>query len=385
MTSMRFFLSLVTLLCLGALAVQTVQAQTAYEFDGAIHWVPDPLDVVDDSIVPGSPFSGSFTLGEMLYEISVIPGHLAVYGVDGYGEFQVEGRHFSQVYFPLYVVVVNDMPTTNPMTGETYNADVWILQGIGSDDGAIDGPHMCSVAFLDYTNQKLAEGDTSYFVPESLEGWFAIDSDGQLVEGAAGIGCNDGMSNPPVYFFQGVMNHYGPGLTIVAEAGSDELAECASPSGTTVMLDGSGSSAPPEAVYSWSEPVTGQTATGVMAEMSFPVGTFQVTLEVSADGKSDTDPVQVFVRDTVAPLIDAAMLPNGNSGHNFDIVATATDTCDPSPVVSARVGAEVDDGGLITIAQPDDEGLVRFMASIVNLVVEAEDSAGNRSTQTASP
>jgi len=79
------------------------------------------------------------------------------------------------------------------------------------------------------------------------------------------------------------------------------------------------------------------------------------------------------------------MVLASNSGHGFSIAAAATDASDPGPAVNAQVGAEVSEGSSITIARPDDTGLVRFMSSMVELAVEAVDTSGNRSTATALP
>jgi hypothetical protein len=152
-----------------------------------------------------------------------------------------------------------------------------------------------------------------------------------------------------------------------------------------VALDGSGSTAPPEATYTWTEPITGQEATGVEAGLQLPLGSYEVTLEVAVDDRSSTDSVSITVRDTTAPTVSAEMVPAGNDGHSFEIVAWATDVCDPSPAISAKVGADVQDGSSITIATPDSEGLVRFMSSMVELAVEAIDASGNWATATAGP
>ena len=270
------------------------------------------------------------------------------------------------------MVIANDWP----VEGEIV--DQWVIQDFSSAD-AISGPHACAILLIDPTASVLEDG--SYFVPRGDEGW----QFGPGFNVTSGFGCRAGLGFPGIPLFNGPFSDFAELPPLIADAGPDISPECSSSDGALVPLDGSDSTAPPEATYTWTEPITGQETTGVAAEMQLPLGTYDVTLEVTVDDRSSTDSLSVTVRDTQPPVISAQMNPAGDNGHNFEIVAQATDVCDPYPMVSASVGAEVDDGNTITIARPEEDGLVRFMSSMVELAVEAVDASGNRSIATATP
>lgn len=90
----------------------------------------------------------------------------------------------------------------------------------------------------------------------------------------------------------------------VANAGSDQTVEATSPSGTSVMLDGSTSSDPDgdPLTHVWVGPFG--TQSGAAVNVTIPLGTHVVTLTVD-DGRGGTssDPVSVTVQDTVAPVV----------------------------------------------------------------------------------
>ena len=128
------------------------------------------------------------------------------------------------------------------------------------------------------------------------------------------------------------------------------MVECTGHDGAIVMLDGSDSS-PSESdggTYDWS--IDGiQIAAGEQPAVLLGLGDHAVTLTVSNDeGQSDADIVEITVQDTTSPIVSAEMSPSGENGHKYDIVATATDTCDPAPIVEAKVGADVGNGASIT-------------------------------------
>lgn len=98
-----------------------------------------------------------------------------------------------------------------------------------------------------------------------------------------------------------------PNQPPVANAGFDQTVECTSNLGTSVTLDGSGSSDPDGAddivSYVWSEGVA-NLGTGVTINTSLSLGTHQITLTVTdAVEETDTDTVQITVQDTTAPVI----------------------------------------------------------------------------------
>jgi hypothetical protein len=120
-----------------------------------------------------------------------------------------------------------------------------------------------------------------------------------------------------------------------ADAGPDQTIEC----GSSVTLNGSGSSDPDgdTLTYTW----TGSfgTLTGAVVTTTLARGTHAVLLTVS-DGKggTDTDEVTITVRDTTAPSLSVALTPSvlWPANHRLvDIVASiqVSDGCDSDPLV----------------------------------------------------
>jgi len=353
----------------------SVNAQTIV-FDGEIFDVSDPT-FVDPAIQPGSAFTGSATFGDNINVVGGIPG-LTVYDVDAEASIVIEGFEFTLQGLGLsaIVVIANDFPI-GPFG---VPADFWLMQTFVDESfEGISVDHGCFVVLQTTDTSRLS--NTDFFVPEDLASWppdFANNI-------GSGMGCSPSPPVPGVTILGGPLFNLARGVSVNADAGSDQNVECASPAGNLVSLDASGSDAPLDALYSWTEPTTGQEVEGILAEMLLPLGVSTVTLTVSIPETSSTDTVAINVRDTVAPNITADMVQAGEQGHKYDIVATASDVCDPAPVVAATVGANVSDGASITVAKPDEEGVVRFMSSMVELNVTATDASGNSATASASP
>ncbi len=94
-----------------------------------------------------------------------------------------------------------------------------------------------------------------------------------------------------------------PNQPPVANAGEDQVVECSSPSGASVVLDGSASYDPDGGIleYNWEGalgPVSGVTAT-----ISLPLGTYDYVLSVTDGIDSSTDSVRITVEDTTPPEI----------------------------------------------------------------------------------
>lgn len=136
----------------------------------------------------------------------------------------------------------------------------------------------------------------------------------------------------------------------IASAGADQSAECGSPAGATVALDGAASSDPDgdRLTYAWSAlGITFDDPTSASPKAIFPIGTTTVTLTVN-DGTVDSTPdtVGITVKDTTAPEITAAWEPvdvEENEGE-FKITYGAADVCDPGPHVRGVVKTPSLDG-----------------------------------------
>jgi len=126
-----------------------------------------------------------------------------------------------------------------------------------------------------------------------------------------------------------------------ADAGPDLVVEATGSDGAMVTLDGSGSSDPDgdALAFGWSCPAG--RATGVRPTVGLPMGTTTVTLTVSdPQGTTATDTVQISVRDTTPPALQAALTRTdkvGGSEGTFLVGYGATDLCS-SPSVTAVMG-----------------------------------------------
>lgn len=164
---------------------------------------------------------------------------------------------------------------------------------------------------------------------------------------------------------QAFINVNGPP---VADAGPDQTVECASPSGTVVTLDGTGSSDPngDTLTFTWTDSFG--TVTGSTPSVTLSLGSSVITLTVSDGLLTDTDTVVVTVLDTTLPDITAPagfmVFANTDGGWTGDIgQAIATDTCD----------ADVDITNDAPTVFPLGDTIVTWTAT---------DDAGNQATET---
>lgn len=155
----------------------------------------------------------------------------------------------------------------------------------------------------------------------------------------------------------------------VADAGANQTVECASHTGTSVTLDGSASSDPDgdTLTFQWTDAnnnVLGSTAT---VNVTAPLGVNTYTLKVTdPGGLFSTATTNVTVEDTTPPVLALSTsnivvtLPTASAtGATVDLagIASASDTCDPSPTIANNAPALFPIGSTtVTLTATDHSG-----------------------------
>lgn len=163
-----------------------------------------------------------------------------------------------------------------------------------------------------------------------------------------------------------------------AAAGPDQHLECQDGI-AFASFDGSSSTDPDGSIadYGW---FLGSTAfaTGVTASRSFPIGTYDVSLQVTDDdGAADTDTVRVFVRDTDDPAIWLAVVSQRLWPPNHQMVRVAggiaaKDSCDPTPSLAVTVTSNEPVSGIGDGNTSPDWNVVRNANGTFDVFVRAE-------------
>lgn len=158
----------------------------------------------------------------------------------------------------------------------------------------------------------------------------------------------------------------------IANAGPDQLIECAGYTGALVTLDGSGSSDPDNDPLTYAWTWAGGSAEGVNPTVSLPFGTTVITLTIS-DGKATaTDTVNLTVTDTTPPITSAT--GGSDNWYNANVISTfsAFDSC--SGVKEMHYSID----GSETVAPGNYASITISTEGIHNVTYYAVDNAGNK-------
>jgi hypothetical protein len=191
-----------------------------------------------------------------------------------------------------------------------------------------------------------------------------------------GSGCMRLDGDPNLALVPAVMR----GSLPTSNAGTDQILEQTSLAGTLATLDGSSSSSPNNAdlIYTWSW--TGGSASGVNPTASFPLGTSTVTLTVDdgygspLDEAQRSDTVSITIVDTTPPVFDfipadVTVEQSTAAGTPVTLVATATDICDASPVITSDAPAIFPLGSTtVTFTATDASGNISSATTTVTVV-----------------
>jgi hypothetical protein len=196
----------------------------------------------------------------------------------------------------------------------------------------------------------------------------------------------------------------------VAIAGPDRAVECASPTGTSVTLNGSGSSDPDgdRLTYKWYESgklIAGPTNSPISQVTLSCCRPHVITLIVN-DGYVDSQPddVIISVLDTKAPVVTdlsaspSVLWPANHKMVSVTVKVVASDSCDAAPtvkIISVTCNEPVNgpgDGNTTPDWQITSSLTLDLRAErsgtgngrVYMITVQATDTSGNRSTKTVS-
>lgn len=163
----------------------------------------------------------------------------------------------------------------------------------------------------------------------------------------------------------------------IADAGPDQVVECAGTNGTTIALDGSATTDPDNDTlgFVWTEGAA-TLASGMNPVVTLATGTHTITLTVS-DGKggSGQSAVIVVVRDSTPPVtvLDVAGIAGTSPWYTSDVTVTLTarDTC--TGVQSIRYSLD----GAETVVPNSTVSFAVSSEAVHSLVYGGTDTAGN--------
>ena len=194
-----------------------------------------------------------------------------------------------------------------------------------------------------------------------------------------------------------------------ANAGFDQIVECAGPSGELVTLNGSasGDQDGDQLTYVWTDSQGNVAGNATIVTVQAHMGTQSYNLTITdPSGLSATAQTHVVVRDTTPPIVTSSVaLPGGvlqQNNHtmtNVGLAVAKSDICTTSPTVTVQVFGNEDDqtptDSQGTVFSPDASniapGTLRLRAErsdsgsgrVYLIVVKAMDGAGNFSLSTS--
>ena len=200
------------------------------------------------------------------------------------------------------------------------------------------------------------------------------------------LGCGDKSPTAPDDQTDGPTSPQGPQATPpnvapIAVAGPDQAAECLSHVGSAITLSSAGSADSDGQIvlYEWFENGK-RIATGPSATVTLAFGVHTILLRTTDDdGGTNDDVLVVDIRDTQAPTVTMVLSPTSlwPPNHTMHVVArgvSASDVCDPSPVLRFAITSDEPDNGLGDGDTAPDWAVQSAGASIADVLVRAERS-----------
>ena len=141
----------------------------------------------------------------------------------------------------------------------------------------------------------------------------------------------------------------------VADAGPDQDHVEWTSGGTSVTLDGTGSSDPDgdPLTYTWTDAGGTLVGTGATPTITLnSLGTHTITLTVSDGSATSSDAVDITVEDTTAPTVSvtatpSSLWPPNHKYHTIDLSGiVVSDECDPDPTVEVWIESDEPDNAI---------------------------------------
>jgi hypothetical protein len=182
------------------------------------------------------------------------------------------------------------------------------------------------------------------FLTQNLSNDSGSSSDAQIAADKSGnlnVVWSDNASGVNQILFSRFSNPQAIKHPPVANAGPDQVLECAGPGGTTAKLDGSASTDPSGTAlsYVWTDELGNVVGSMAISAVTVAMGTHAFTLTVTdAAGLAGTATTHITVQDTVPPTLSVSLSPNALWPPNHKLVpitatVVASDTCDANPTV----------------------------------------------------
>jgi hypothetical protein len=305
-------------------------------------------------------------------------------------------------------------------SGGTFSAPANLSNTFGNSTNAwliVDPTGAIDLSWEDDTTgltnilfSRSQDAGATFSNPQNLSNDSGSSSDSQIAadkNGDLNVVWSDDTPGVNQIFFSRFTNPQAVKHPPVANAGPDQVLECAGQGGAMATLNGSASTDPDGTAlsYVWTDEVGNIVGTSAIVQVSVTMGTHAFTLTVTnAAGLTSTATTRVTVRDTMAPTLSASLSPNSLWPPNHKLVLitaslVVSDTCDANPAVKLVSITSTDPLGAGDV-QAVGGGPVPFGTDVRSFLLKAErtnsqtariyivtysatDASGNSTTATA--
>ena len=282
-------------------------------------------------------------------------------------------------------------------SGATFSAPTNLSNNFGNSAKAsliVDATGAINLSWEDATPgltniffARSQDAGATFSAPQNLSNDSGSSTDAQIAADKSGnlnVVWSDDFPGVNQIMFSRFTNPQAVKHPPVANAGPDQILECAGSSGTPATLNGSASTDPDGTAlsYVWTDETGNVVGTAAIAQVTVTMGMHTFTLTVTnAENLSSTATTHVTVRDTMAPTLSVSLSPNNLWPPNHKLVQiTATivvsDTCDANPAVQL-VSITSSDPLAADDVQAVGGGPVPFGTDVRSFLLRADRSKSN--------